>query len=116
MIDFACKRFVIEDIIKCAFGLTRSEMRLFQYLVDHPGEVFSSEDLAKEIKLDLTTVQRGLKKLHEANVLLRSQVNQDGGGYHFTYAIVPPEKLRQEIRGLLQKWLSRVDDALEKWP
>ena len=87
MIDFACKQFNIDEVIKCGLGLTRSEFRMLDYLVGHFGHAYESQELAKELGLDKTTVQRALKKLHEKEVVTRKQRNLDGGGYVFFYEI-----------------------------
>lgn len=115
MIDFACKQFVIDDIIKCAFGLTRSEFKVFKMLVDNPHEIFVSSVIATSLSLDVSTVQRAMKKLNEQEVIVRSQSNFSKGGYEFSYQLKDHEFIRKKIHNLLKNWLVHVDDALTRW-
>lgn len=115
MIDFACKQFDINEVIKCGLGLTRSEFKLMDYLVKNFGKTYDSNDLAKEMSLDKTTVQRALKKLHEKNVVKRMQKNLDGGGYVFYYEIKPKPELRKIIVDIVNNWNKNVEKALDQW-
>lgn len=115
MIDFACKRFVIDDIVKCAFGLTRSEFEVFKLLADSPEEEFVSSLIAKKLSLDISTVQRALKKLYDQDVLFRGQSNFTGGGYEYSYTLKNTDYVRKKIHSILKNWLNRVDDELTTW-
>lgn len=115
MIDFACKQFVIDDIVKCSLGLTKGDLRIFRYLATHK-DAFTTEQLASSLRLDLSTVQRAVKKLHEQDVVLRHQENLNGGGYLFRYSVVSQEFLRKKIMAILHAWIGKVDDALLRWP
>ena len=74
MIDFACKRFKLSEIIKCGLGLTRAEYKVLEYFIDHE-DLFSTEQLAENIGLNLSTIQRTVKKLFEKDLLTRNQNN-----------------------------------------
>ena len=39
MIDFGCREFDLDDIMKCGLGLTKAEFRVMRYLVQHPEEL-----------------------------------------------------------------------------
>ena len=52
MIDFACKTFNIENIIKCSLGLTKSEYKILGFFIDNPENYFTSEEISKELSLN----------------------------------------------------------------
>ena len=56
MIDFACKRFNLDEIIKCGLGLTKTDYFILKFLVEHKTE-FSSEAVAKGIEVDLSVIK-----------------------------------------------------------
>ena len=116
MIDFACKRFVLDDIIKCSFGLTRAEIGVFRYLMERPSSWFPTEGLAEALGLDLSTVQRAVKKLHGAELVLRDQENREGGGYVFRYRAVGHSFFKKRVMGVLSSWFEKVDSSLDGWP
>ena len=64
MIDFACRRFDLRDIIKCGLGLTRAEFKIMEYFLSHKRECNTST-ISKNLSLNLTTVQKAVKKLNE---------------------------------------------------
>lgn len=114
MIDFACKRFKLDEVIKCGLSLTKAEYRLFEYFVKHHSE-FTTEQLAENIELDLTTVQRAVKKLFEEDVLQRNQQNLEGGGYVYVYSVKPKPELRRILMKIINNWVKTVDAALQNW-
>jgi predicted transcriptional regulator len=114
MIDFACKQFDMREIIKCSLGLTRAELRIFEHMLKS-AEPLTSEEIAKQLKLDLSTVQRAVKKLHEKTILRRMQMNLEGGGYVFEYQLSDKRQIRKVIMATVQNWTLRVEDELEGW-
>ncbi len=115
MIDFACKRFRLDEIIKCSLGLTKAEFRLMDFLLKHDEDHFSTEMLSAKLKVDLSTAQRAVKKLHEKGVIRRMQENLSGGGYVFFYQIKDRRELRKLILGIVHDWVGTVEEALAKW-
>ena len=99
MIDFACKTFSLEEVIKCGLGLTRADYKLLLYFIDNK-DWLTTADISKELSLNLSTVQRGVKRLYEKEVLLRSQENLDNGGYLFLYKA--KEKVEKHLSNLME--------------
>ena len=115
MIDFACKEFYLDEIIKCSLGITKAEFKLVKLLLDSKREWFTTQELSKELHLDLSTVQRCVKSLSEKNLLLRRQENLSSGGYLFRYQLKKREELRQRIKDTISRWVARVNDELDRW-
>jgi|WetSurMetagenome_2_1015567.scaffolds.fasta_scaffold419406_2 predicted transcriptional regulator len=115
MIDFACKEFDLEDIVKCSLGLTKSEYTLVKMFLSTNKDWFTTQEIAKNLKLDLSTVQRCVKSLHEKDIILRRQENLSSGGYAFRYELKKRDELRQRIKDTISRWVSRVNDELDRW-
>ncbi len=115
MIDFACRVFLLDEIIKCSLGITKADFKVMDFLVKNSEEHFTTEELAKKLSLNLTTIQRAVKKLYEQKVLERKQNNLDNGGYVFIYKIVSKRAVKQIILEIIDKWKANVETALEKW-
>lgn len=114
MIDFACKQFMLDDVIKCSLGLTRADFALFEFLLEHNRE-FSTTQLADSLKFDLSTVQRSVKKLFDHEVVIRSQVNLTGGGYVYHYKIADRNKIRSILKNIVSSWAKTVETELNRW-
>lgn len=115
MFDFACKKFEIRDVIKCGLGLTKSDFKIMEYLIQNDDDSFTSEELSKKLKLNLSTIQRGVKKLHESNIVIRKQTNLELGGFQYSYQIKYKHELRKIIMKVVNNWVKRVETDLEKW-
>lgn len=114
MLDFACKQFDIKDVIKCALGLSRAEFSLVGFLLGN-DEWITAEEMARSLKLDVSTVQRGLKKLTQKEVVQRRQNNLEQGGYVFFYKLKDKKVLRKIILNIVEKWKQRVEKEVSLW-
>jgi len=115
MIDFACRQFTLDEIIKCGLGLSKADFAVMDFFLKNSTQRLSSETISKKLDLDLSTVQRAVKKLYEQKVLVRFQNNLNGGGYVFAYQIKDKDSLRKLILEIIAKWTKRVESELEKW-
>jgi len=114
MIDFACKKFDLDEVIKCVLGLSKSEFRLLKFLSEQDTR-FTTEELSKKLKLDKSTIQRSVKKLHERNLVTRSQINQTVGGYIFLYKIKNKENIKKIVNETLDNWVRTFEKRLSSW-
>lgn len=115
MIDFACREFDLDEIIKCSLGLTKAEYNILIKALEYKEEYFTAEELSKKIGLNLSTVQRAVKKLHEEKVLERKQNNLEGGGYIYIYKVIPRNELRKLLMKTIYNWTKRVETEINKW-
>jgi predicted transcriptional regulator len=115
MIDFACKKFELKSVIKCSLGLTKSDILIMTFLIKNDESFFSSQYISKNLMLDLSTVQRSLKKLTEKNIVTRQQKNLYSGGYVFSYRINDKKIIRKQISDIIHGWVKKFDLELEKW-
>ncbi|MDD4497777.1 MAG: helix-turn-helix domain-containing protein [Methanosarcinaceae archaeon] len=115
MIDFACKEFKIEDVIKCALNLTRADLKVMKILLNNRGEGMSTDSLSQTLDLDISTVQRSVKKLYDKEILRRIQQNLDGGGYVFIYRARSNPEIKELIMDIVRTWAEMVGKELEEW-
>lgn len=114
MIDFACKTFDINEVIKCSLGLSRADYTIFEFFLDS-DDWLTTEQISKKLKFNVSTVQRSVKKLFVQGILDRNQQNLDRGGYIFIYKIKSMDSLRKTIMGIVDGWVGKVNSELEKW-
>lgn len=113
-IDFACREFKLKEVIRCGLSLTKAEFVVMDFLI-RKKEFFSSDRLSKELKLELSTVQRALKKLYEKNIITRSQKNLQSGGYIYIYKTNQKSIIKTEIMKIVDNWTKKVEIELDKW-
>jgi predicted transcriptional regulator len=115
MIDFACKRFDLNDIIKCGLSLTKTEFEIMNFFIENPRSEHITSEIAKKLKLSLPTIQKAVKKLYEKKVILRHQKNLQNGGYVYTYESNTKVNIRKILQEIIKNWSKAVEDKLEKW-
>ncbi len=115
MIDFACKRFDVDEIIKCGLGLTKSELTIFYFFVKSQEKDFTSYELSKKLNFNVTTIQKGVKKLADQNIIYRHQTNLSSGGYIFTYSCTPKRNIRIILKGIIKSWSQKVESSIDDW-
>lgn len=114
MLNFACKKFKITDVIQCSLGLTKSECKLFRFLLyeDHP---LTAQELAKKFEVDRTTIQKSIKNLVEKGIVKRLQENLSKGGYIYRYEIKEKTVIKNHIKEIVTNWYNNVIHELDKW-
>ena len=113
--DFACKELKVEDVIKCALNLTKADLKVMRYFLNETDQWEDTESLSNALELDISTIQRSVKKLYDKEILQRSQQNLDGGGYIFRYKAHSRAKIKEIIMNVVSSWAERFGQELEKW-
>ncbi len=114
MISFACKQIELKDLIKCSFDLNKTDYNLFIYLLTSK-ENLTTNEIAKEIGLDRTSVQKSIKRLVEKTLVIRNQENLSGGGYIFSYIIKDKSLIKNQVMDMISAWNKKVRLEIEKW-
>jgi len=114
MIDFACKRFDLNEIIKCGLSLGKSDFKIMQKLL-YWKSFNDTKDIAKLTGFDITTVQRSVKKLFESEILLRKQINLKKGGYVFLYKVKDKKVLKKMLIEIINKWTTKTKTEILNW-
>ncbi|MFT4244121.1 MAG: helix-turn-helix domain-containing protein [Candidatus Woesearchaeota archaeon] len=115
MVDFACTHISIDNIIKCSFGLTKTELEIFRFIVSHKHTQFSTQELSTSLKLDITTIQKAVKKLTTKGVLKKTQKNLEQGGYILFYECTSHEHIKNIIMKNFENFSLRVEESLCNW-
>jgi predicted transcriptional regulator len=115
MIDFACKHFSLEEVIRCGLGLSKAEFKIMSNFLSNKKVYFSTQEIAKKLELDLSTVQRAVKKLYLKKVIERRQINIEGGGYLFRYIIKSKAEIKNIMLEIVQNWSKRVETEFDSW-
>lgn len=112
MVDWRCRKMDSKDLIRCTFDLSKTELKIFLYLLKIKKSI-PSVNIADEIKLDRTTIQKSLKKLLEKQIVDRRQNNLDNGGYVFLYSVKKKEELKKQMKEIINEWKESSEKQLE---
>jgi predicted transcriptional regulator len=115
MIDFACKQFKTEELVKCALGLSKADVRVLNFFMKNIHEYYNAEEISSSLDLHLSTAQRAVKKLHGKSVLIRKQENLEDGGYVYSYQMQSKKKVTEIIMNIIHVWMGNVEENLRRW-
>ena len=107
-----CKKMDSRELIKCTFDLSKTELKIFLFLLKLNASVPSIE-ISNKIGLDRTTIQKSLKKLLEKKIVDRRQNNLDNGGYVFLYSVKQKVQLKEQMREIINNWKDLAEAQLE---
>ena len=79
------------------------------------GKELITTEIADKLNLNLTTIQKATKKLHEKEILIRHQKNLNNGGYVYTYEIESKQKIRFVLKKIIKNWSEKVQTEIDKW-
>ena len=114
-LNFACKRFELDEVIKCGLSLSKADYKIMDFLVKNSEEYFNTSEISSELGFDKSTVQRSIKKLHKKEIVTRNQKNLPRGGYIFSYKIKNKKEIKHMIKEIISNWVKTFEERLDKW-
>jgi len=114
-ISFACKKIDINDLIKCSFGFSKTEFKVFNFLLGKDKQAYTVVDLADKVNLDRSSVQRALKKLVDKKIVERRAKNLGNGGFLYIYKIFHKEDIKDRLKLNIQNWYKTADNYITSW-
>ena len=115
MIDFACKKFDLREVIRCSLNLTKTEFKITEYLMENSNKEFTALEIAQTFKIGLSTSQKAINEINKKELIKRSQKNLRKGGYIFVYSIKEKLILKQKILKIINDWAKKVGIEIQKW-
>lgn len=113
MINFACKPISEEDIVRCSFGINKTEYYVLMYLLKKNVKDLTVNEIAKGVLLERSGVQKALKGLLEKGLVTRKMKNLENGGYVYIYSTNKKE-VKEKIKSVLKKWVKDAIKSVEE--
>ncbi len=111
-IEFACKVFSIDKVLKCSFGLNNTEFRILRFLFKKDLTV---SELSVKLNKNKSTIQRSLQKMINKQLVTKHQRNLKRGGYVFYYRAVSKDKIKERINQIFDGFKQAVTKAVHDW-
>lgn len=114
VLNFVCRVVTLEQVLRCSFSLNKTEIAILKYLLEKKEEL-TIEEIMKKIKKDRTTIQRGVKRLFEQDLIKRRQINLAKGGYVFVYSPKSKRELKEKVYKIFESFKESVGKEIQKW-
>ncbi len=111
IVKFSCKKISKEELITCAFSLSRTEYNLLIFLLKS-GKVHTVLQVSKAMKLERTTIQKAMKNLVEKGLVNKAQKNLAKGGYSFLYKPNNKDEIKGKMKKITHTWCKGVGEAI----
>mgnify|MGYP006275588373 FL=1 len=100
-----------EGLLECFFGVTELDRTVYELLTaeDHP---FTVEQVAEAVNRERSTAYRSLRRLVDAGVVNRRQINYDDGGYYHVFEPVDTDDVVDSLQHDLNDWYGRIDGLI----
>ncbi len=103
-----------DELMRCALGVKTAEVEAYCAL-SGLGKT-TVQEVAERLDKSRPTTQRLLQSLVEKGIATREEELIGLGGYKFVYAAVPPERLKASIKGVLDRWYTKMVKELDDLP
>ncbi len=113
-IDMTCMDLTVEDLLRCAFGLSKREVSVLLRLLDSRRWLTVSRVSALSGR-DRSVVQRAILSLMRKGLIERDHHNRPGGGYEFVYRASGKERIKRSILEKRRAFYNMVDESLRRW-
>ena len=113
MIDFACKRFDLNEVIRCSLSLTKTEFKILKWLMERKRDQ-SSYKISKSLRIGLSTSQKAIKNIYQKGLITRRQKNLEKGGYIFVYSVKDKDFLKKRVLEIIHNWVDKVEKEIKR--
>jgi len=103
-----------KQLLRCALAVRSSEIQAYFALLG--GKRVRVEDMARKLGKSRATAQRLLQDLVSKGLAIRAESFIGRGGYLYEYRAVPPEKVKETMKRIIDEWYEKMVSFLEEFP
>jgi predicted transcriptional regulator len=115
MISFACRAIQFQDLLRCSFGLNKTDYAVYMLMLSEKRERMAVSEIADRAGKERTVIQKSMKRLFERNLIKRFQENLESGGYRFYYSPVEKREVKARLMQSVRSWVENVESAVNHW-
>ncbi|WP_276271606.1 helix-turn-helix domain-containing protein [Haloarcula litorea] len=103
-----------EFLLDCFHGLTDLDRRCFETLVGS-DEPLTVDELAERVDRDRTTAYRSVQRLHDADLVVQTQVSGEGSGYYHVYEPTDPDEIADRMQRELNDYYAKMGQLIHEF-
>jgi predicted transcriptional regulator len=107
MTELLQQEMACESLLDCFHGLSELDRQVFGLLVD-ADEPLTVDEVADAVDRERTTAYRSVKRLREADLVERDQVNQDGGSYYHVFSPRDADEIADAMQRTLNDFYAKM--------
>jgi predicted transcriptional regulator len=107
MTDLLQQEMECESLLECFHGLSDLDRRVFRLLAG-AEDPLTVDEVAEAVDRERTTAYRSVRRLRDAGLVERDQVNQDGGSYYHVFSPVPGDDVADAMQRTLNDFYAEM--------
>jgi predicted transcriptional regulator len=111
MTELLQQEMACENLLDCFHGLSELDRQVFRLLVD-ADEPLTVDEVADAVDRERTTAYRSVKRLREADLVERDQVNQDGGSYYHVFSPRDADEIADAMQRTLNDFYAKMGQLI----
>ena len=101
-----------DDVIKYIYNLNKLDIKLYKALCEK--KELRTNELAKNIKKERSTVYRSLQRLSNCGLCIKKTKTLPKGGYYHIYSAIEKEDIKKDLETCIEEWSQKMKETLEE--
>ena len=111
MSDYLGREMTCEGLLDCFHGLKDLDREVFEVLAA-AETAMTVDDVAEAVDRERSTAYRSVRRLVEAGVVEREQINYDDGGYYHVFSPRPADEVADEMQRMLNECYAKMGQLI----
>ena len=103
-----------ESLLDCVHGLKDLDRVCFEVVVEN-GEAMSVDQLADVVDRERSTTYRSVRRLLDAGLVEKEQVNYEEGSYYHVYSPADPGDVAADMQRTLNDWYAKMGQLVREF-
>jgi predicted transcriptional regulator len=114
MVDLLQREMECEGLLDCLYGLKALDRDCYRVLTG-AGEPLTVDAIAERIDRERSTAYRAIRRLVEAGLVHKEQVNYDQGGYYHVFYPADPDEVADDMQRVLNDWYAMTGRLIHEF-
>jgi len=101
-----------DDVIKYIYNLNKLDIEVYKTLCKKKES--RTNELAKNIKKERSTVYRSLQRLSDCGLCNKKTKTLPKGGYYYAYSAIKKEEIKKNLETCIEEWSQKMKETLEE--
>ena len=114
MVESLRRDMECESLLDCVHGLKALDRACFEVIVED-GEAMSVDQLADLVDRERSTTYRSVRRLLDAGLVEKEQVNYEEGSYYHVYSPADPAEVAADMQRTLNDWYAMMGQLIREF-
>ena len=106
------QKICCNDVIQCIFNLNTLDITVYKKLKE--TKEARTDELAKKINRERSTVYRSLQKLTCSDLCIKKTNTLENGGYYHTYTCKDIKKTKEKLEKCIDEWYEKMKATIKE--